>query len=78
MTCRYVLLALLLMGGVLVTNIAWAQSSTEIQELKVGCDKGSAKGCNLLGFAYQRGQGQADRFDQEIPEPVVYRFTEPR
>ncbi len=40
MTCRYVLLALLLMGGVLVTNIAWAQSSTEIQELKAGCDKG--------------------------------------
>ena len=23
-------------------------------------------------------QGQADRFDQEIPEPIVYRFTEPR
>lgn len=23
-------------------------------------------------------QRQADRFDQEIPEPVVYRFTEPK
>lgn len=23
-------------------------------------------------------QGQAHRFNQEIPEPVVYRFTEPR
>jgi hypothetical protein len=23
-------------------------------------------------------QGQADRFDQEIPEPIVYRFTEPQ
>ena len=23
-------------------------------------------------------KGQADRFDQEIPEPIVYRFTEPR
>jgi hypothetical protein len=23
-------------------------------------------------------QGQANRFDQEIPEPIVYRFTEPR
>jgi hypothetical protein len=23
-------------------------------------------------------KGQADRFDQEIPEPVVYRFTEPK
>jgi hypothetical protein len=22
-------------------------------------------------------KGQADRFDQEIPEPVVYRFTDP-
>jgi len=21
---------------------------------------------------------QADRFDQEIPEPIVYRFSEPR
>jgi hypothetical protein len=21
---------------------------------------------------------QADRFDQEIPEPIVYRFTEPQ
>lgn len=21
---------------------------------------------------------QANRFDQEIPEPIVYRFTEPR
>ena len=23
-------------------------------------------------------KGQADRLDQEIPEPIVYRFTEPR
>ena len=23
-------------------------------------------------------KGQANRFDQEIPEPIVYRFTEPR
>jgi hypothetical protein len=23
-------------------------------------------------------QRQADRFDQEIPEPIVYRFTEPK
>jgi hypothetical protein len=23
-------------------------------------------------------QGQANRFDQEIPEPIVYHFTEPR
>lgn len=23
-------------------------------------------------------QGQANRFDQEIPEPIVYRFSEPR
>jgi hypothetical protein len=23
-------------------------------------------------------QGQANRFDQEIPEPIVYRFTEPQ
>lgn len=23
-------------------------------------------------------KGKADRFDQEIPEPIVYRFTEPR
>jgi hypothetical protein len=23
-------------------------------------------------------QGQANRFDQEISEPIVYRFTEPR
>jgi len=23
-------------------------------------------------------KGQADRLDQEIPEPIVYRFSEPR
>jgi len=23
-------------------------------------------------------KGQADRFNQEIPEPIVYRFSEPR
>jgi len=23
-------------------------------------------------------KGQANRFDQEIPEPIVYRFTEPQ
>ena len=23
-------------------------------------------------------KGQADRFNQEIPEPIVYRFTEPK
>lgn len=23
-------------------------------------------------------KGQVDRFDQEIPEPIVYRFTEPQ
>jgi hypothetical protein len=23
-------------------------------------------------------KGQADRLDQEIPEPIVYRFTEPK
>ncbi|QWE28102.1 hypothetical protein [Polynucleobacter sp. AM-7D1] len=23
-------------------------------------------------------KGQTDRFDQEIPEPIVYRFSEPR
>ncbi len=23
-------------------------------------------------------KGKADRFNQEIPEPIVYRFTDPR
>ncbi len=57
MTRRYVLLTLLLMGGVLVTDIAWAQSSAQIQELKVGCDKGTAFVCSSLGRMYYTGQG---------------------
>jgi len=39
-----------------------------------------------VGSVSQSGQenrnfdhkGQADRFNQEIPEPIVYRFTEPK
>ncbi len=57
MTPRYVLLALLLIGGVLVTDTARAESSDLIQEFKVGCDKGSARGCFILGMMYAEGQG---------------------
>ncbi|MBH0184682.1 MAG: sel1 repeat family protein [Nitrospira sp.] len=66
MTRRYVLLALLLMGGVFVTNPAWAASSTAIQQWKAECDKGSADGCFNLGLMYATGQGVKQDFFQAV------------
>lgn len=55
--------------------IDWLQSRTKHKGKKNGeqyCYQGSGKS------GYDNHQGQANRLDQEIPEPIVYRFTEPR
>ncbi len=66
MTSRYVLLAFLLIGGVLVTDTVWAESSQEIQEWKTQCDKGSAVGCFILGEMYYSGEGVTQDFVQAV------------
>ena len=66
MAPQYVLLALLLIGGVLVTNPVWAQSSAQIQEWKAECDKGHAGGCSNLGVMYTKGLGVKQDYVQAV------------
>ncbi len=73
MTPRYILLTLLLIGGVLVTDIAWAALPTEIQIFHAQCHQGNAEGCLQLGIRYDFGLGVTQDYVQAVDLTIGYR-----